>query len=1438
MKRVLFILLCLAVYSRAEMLSSESFSNYNTGEELGYLSANPAVIGYVGDWTDTTSGNAEPVITSGDLAYTGAGYGIGGGYHISKAADSSGVTSSNSGRVFRMLGSRLTVNSNTAEVLYLSWLFKSGDENAADQPKYYQTLALSNGAELDGRVFDAGISTGNFGVDTYAYRVQNDSNLVGDTGIASDSKIHLFVVKFELSDVEGADLVTLWLDPVLNSGEPSGGVTISGLDLEWDRLFITDFSSNSSAWDEIRWGTTFDDVTSYSPSPVFDRKVTFNTEDEGETKAIESWGLDTAWYSEDNIRRGTAFMTEDLVDIVRISFTPTAALVNGVLQSSEQATLAQRLDWVDLTGNNTVVCINEDSPTVDESFIAADGYVDPVSWAELIDVTTAYAQSRGRTVVSVAPFNEPDNYRSERLADMQTFYEAAGELLNKARFSTIRISGGNTLNPDYANSWYSYLAGRLDEGNTHQLAGTFDNYAGFFQTVAANGDHVTNDELHNVMEAMVGAEYGLETGIWWGTAERARGEFVKASDGKRLAYSEHRSNWTAASVYRAPDGNVKAFVGESERQAMPTSYRFVSTDRPVFYDGHGPQREYTVGTTGGSGYMTSAHCNAETVVNINWGDDVQPAVDGRYIVVNRKSGKALTVPGSSNNNGVILTQNTFTGALNQQWDIKPLSYRLGGDYSYFSMRAAHSGIDADVVSWSAYNDGGAIQQWDGGTNVWEQWYFEYVGDGYFSIHTRWCGKVVSASGGSTNEGAQIVQWEDRGSPAQQWRLIPAGAVDVDFDAPATPTGLSAVANAVSVELNWDANTENDLSSYTVLRSVVSGGPYDIIARYVKGTEYVDNTANKALPYYYVVKAVDESLNRSDSSVEVSAIPTGEPVIIARLKFDGSLRDSTNNGNNAVVVGATGYETGNVGTGCLVLDGTSAYAALSAEVADYDDITISTWVYWNGGSSWQRIFDFGNDTDFYMFLTPYSGNGTLRFAIKNGGSEQVVETASLATGTWVHLAVTLCLDTATLYVNGSVAAVNSSITIDPSDFSPVCNYIGKSQWPDPLYNGMIDDFRIYNYALSDEQLAAIASQEPAVTFVADEFNNSDGIELSEYTGESLANYINDLNGDDVAFSKEAGPEWLHIYSDGSLSGIPLSVDAGENVFIINAEDSDGVSVSANMIINIANVYTGVNGIADLEGVAYNWLQAGCVDLPACDGADLDGNSGVNIADFSELANNWLADETVEVCFRFNSNTGNYAMDSSVFDRTGELLNGPVWTNDASVNSLTFDGVDDYVVISDYKGISGGADRTCAVWVKTMSQGNAAIVSWGDDNVGEKWLLRVKADGAVGLSVWGGNVDTINTVNDGQWHHIVVVLDGVNDGADLSNVLIYIDGVLAETVGDAVSKVNTASTQEVIVGAMTIQGSNTYYYDGQIDDLYIYNRAIASQEVTEMYNSSLH
>lgn len=805
-----------------------------------------------------------------------------------------------------------------------------------------------------------------------------------------------------------------------------------------------------------------------------DHTIVFSTSDAGVSKTITNWGLDTCWASFDNMQRGLIYMGTNNVTIVRVGFTVDSPLTNNDISPSDKSTLQTCSNLASMATAATRWDMNLLFP-VNAWYQSGSGTVYTDRWAAAMAACQRYYK---RSLWMVEPFNEPD-YSTWGEGSQQNLRDIMGYLPTTTNFAGTYMSGGSTLNDDNALSWFNALSPSDSIGTTHCLAGSVSSYVNFLQAITAGSAKSFNPELHNVMEAIIGANYGLNGGIWWGTAELARGSFVKACQGQRLGYADDWNKWTAAAVYRGTNGAVQAFIGASERMATTTSYRFFSKDRDVFYDGYGPQRDYTVTIPGGTGYQVNQP-NAEKVVNITWGSDVPPPIGGRYIIVNRNSGKVLEVPGAGTANGIQLDQTTYTGALNQQWDINPLPDRMGGDYSYFTIRAAHDGVTADLNNWS-YANGAAIQQWNGGSNTLEQWYFQYTTNGYFKIRNRWSNKVVGVNGASTSNGALILQWDDNGTLDHEWRLIPTPVTTYDFIAPAAPTAVTAAANAVSVQLNWRTNSESDLASYTVLRATNSGGPYDIIARGLTNNAFTDKSANQPKTYYYVVKAVDRYLNTSGKSVQVSAMPSCRPALVARYAFEGDSTDSSGNANHATTIGAPTFVTGKYGS-ALNLSGASQYAMVPAGImAGVTNFTIAAWVYCNGGNAWQRIFDFGNDTTQYMFLTPDSSSGTLRFAITtNGnapGAEQILETSPLPTGQWQHVAITRDGNTARLYTNG-VLAVSGTVTIPPASFNPALNNLGMSQYPnDPFFNGQLDELFIYNYALSDTEITRLAANLP-------------------------------------------------------------------------------------------------------------------------------------------------------------------------------------------------------------------------------------------------------------------------------------------------------------------------------------------------------------------------
>lgn len=109
-----------------------------------------------------------------------------------------------------------------------------------------------------------------------------------------------------------------------------------------------------------------------------------------------------------------------------------------------------------------------------------------------------------------------------------------------------------------------------------------------------------------------------------------------------------------------------------------------------------------------------------------------------------------------------------------------------------------------------------------------------------------------------------------GYSADQAGTLVVNASD-DTSAPATPTGLTVVsASPAGVQLRWDAvQGDASLYGYEVLRSNATGGTYTQIAR-VTTPSYTDTAVSEGATYFYVVRALDGSFNRSGNSNEVMA----------------------------------------------------------------------------------------------------------------------------------------------------------------------------------------------------------------------------------------------------------------------------------------------------------------------------------------------------------------------------------------------------------------------------------------------------------------------------------------------------------------------------------------------------------------------------------------
>jgi hypothetical protein len=190
-------------------------------------------------------------------------------------------------------------------------------------------------------------------------------------------------------------------------------------------------------------------------------------------------------------------------------------------------------------------------------------------------------------------------------------------------------------------------------------------------------------------------------------------------------------------------------------------------------------------------------------------------------------------------------------------------------------------------------------------------------------------------------------------------------------------------------------------------------------------------------------------------------------------------DSSGNANHGTEEGSPTYVAGKIGPSALnLVSSSSQYVSLPSGfatlLASITSFTFSGWVYCNSVSSWQRIFDFGTGTTYYMFLS-VSGASYPRFAITTGGSggeQQVTATDTMPTGAWTYIVVTLdaLSTTARLFINGYEVASNTSTTLTPTSLgTTTLDYFGKSQYSDPYLNAYVNDFRFYSRALSTNDI---------------------------------------------------------------------------------------------------------------------------------------------------------------------------------------------------------------------------------------------------------------------------------------------------------------------------------------------------------------------------------
>jgi hypothetical protein len=189
----------------------------------------------------------------------------------------------------------------------------------------------------------------------------------------------------------------------------------------------------------------------------------------------------------------------------------------------------------------------------------------------------------------------------------------------------------------------------------------------------------------------------------------------------------------------------------------------------------------------------------------------------------------------------------------------------------------------------------------------------------------------------------------------------------------------------------------------------------------------------------------------------------------------------------------------------------------------------------------------------------------------------------------------------------------------------------------------------------------------------------------------------------------------------------------------------------------------------------------------------------------------------------------AKDSSGNGNNGVLTNGPLWTKGKKGNALKFDGVDDYIKVNDSENLSAITNITFSGWFKFNNISTTRTFirkgSEGGSDITWLWYWIGIGENANNISFFTPSGETFASFIPivGQWYYISTVIDSSN------NAKHYINGVLLANSAGSMAPFWVDDADPLIIGDWS-----TYDYNGTIDEVRIYNRALSFEEINYLYN----
>ncbi len=548
----------------------------------------------------------------------------------------------------------------------------------------------------------------------------------------------------------------------------------------------------------------------------------------------------------------------------------------------------------------------------------------------------------------------------------------------------------------------------------------------------------------------------------------------------------------------------------------------------------------------------------------------------------------------------------------------------------------------------------------------------------------------------------------------------------------------------------------------------------------------------------------------------SVVTTSGLVAYYPMERNGAtLSDYSRSNNDGTITGATSVP-GRKGT-ALDFDGAddTVPTAMTSNTAFTNGFTISAWIKPDSAGEHPgvesvaggRIVDKTSDiyaSNGFTYYTAYSDN-TLAF-IGNDGSRRVSADISAYYGHWIFVTVTVASNaTVTHYINGAVSGTpgttNALSGITTANALTIGN---RSTATDRTFDGTIDEVRIYDRVLTAEKISQLYRDGNQTIGGGDK-----GL-IAHYPLDQenqVFQGTNSLSG--LNFASGWTPGNVTVNSANQFTGnccggggiYRYSFDVGSRYSLIVTGTYTGSFKMYNNSSTSNLLYTGSGGVISAElnfAAVDNYLNLAT-----------ETTDGVVVITSVTLQKEQTSDATPNARHgTINAGSGGYTTDQ----------------HGQANKAYNFDGSATQIDLGSAWDI--GTVHTISFWMDYEDAGDGEPI--GGASTGNQYAAYVSGPGAAAtISYYPGDVyvtsDAMGPFASGVWNLITIVRNG-------TSVTFYKNGVQAgstKTLG-----ANTAMNLRFFGKEGT---TSTYYFQGKLSDIRIYNRVLSATEVRKLYDA---